>query len=106
MGQRGGDEVNLLSRGKNYGWPLYSKGLKYDGTPVDYGKELGIEVDLENIEQPVVDLTPSPAVSSFVFYDGKAFPNWRRNMLVGTLKATELYRMVVEGDQVVHRRPC
>ncbi len=102
MGQRGGDEVNLLSRGNNYGWPLHSKGLKYDGTPVDYGKELGIDVALEDIEQPVVDLTPSPAVSSFVFYDGAAFPKWRRNMLVGTLKATELYRMVVEDNRVVH----
>ena len=103
MGQRGGDEVNLLRPGKNYGWPLYSKGLKYDGTPVDYGKELGFEFDLKDIEQPVVDLTPSPAVSSFVFYQGNAFPKWRGNMLVGTLKATELYRMVIEGDRVVHR---
>jgi glucose/arabinose dehydrogenase len=102
MGQRGGDEVNLLLRGRNYGWPLYSKGLKYDGTPVEYGKDLGIEFDLQDIEQPVVDLTPSPAVSSFVFYEGSAFPEWRRNMIVGTLKATELYRMVVEDDRVVH----
>jgi glucose/arabinose dehydrogenase len=103
MGQRGGDEVNLLVRGRNYGWPLYSKGLKYDGTLVDYGKELGIEFDLADIEQPVVDLTPSPAVSSFIVYDGNAFPAWRRNLLVGTLKATDLYRMVVEGDRVVHK---
>jgi glucose/arabinose dehydrogenase/cytochrome c5 len=103
MGQRGGDEVNLLVRGKNYGWPLYSKGLKYDGTPVDYGRELGIEIAVEDIVQPVVDLTPSPAVSSFAFYDGSAFRRWRGDMLVGTLKATELYRMVVEGDRVVHR---
>ncbi len=42
-------------------------------------------------------------MSSFVFYQGRAFPQWRGNMLVGTLKATELYRMVVKGDQVVHR---
>jgi aldose sugar dehydrogenase len=63
MGQRGGDEVNLLSPGKNYGWPLYSKGLKYDGTPVDYGTDLGITFDPKDIEQPVVDLTPAPAVS-------------------------------------------
>jgi glucose/arabinose dehydrogenase len=103
MGQRGGDEVNLLLAGKNYGWPLVSKGLKYDGTPVDYGKQLGIEPDLASIKQPVVDLTPSPAVSSFVLYDGKAFPRWKGNMLVGTLKATELYRMIVDGDRVVHR---
>jgi glucose/arabinose dehydrogenase/cytochrome c5 len=102
MGQRGGDEVNLLLRGRNYGWPLTSMGLKYDGTPVDYGKELGIEFDLDDIEQPVVDLTPSPAVSSFAFYDGRAFRRWRGNMLVGSLKATALYRMVVENDRVVH----
>jgi glucose/arabinose dehydrogenase len=102
MGQRGGDEVNLLLAGKNYGWPLYSKGMKYDGTPVDYGKELGIEFDLKDIEQPIVDLTPAPAVSSFAFYDGSMFRGWQGNMLVGTLKATELYRMVVERDRVVH----
>ena len=102
MGQRGGDEVNLLVRGRNYGWPLYSKGLKYDGNPVDYGKELGIDFDVQDIVQPIVDLTPSPAVSSFVFYSGAAFPRWRGNMLVGTLKATELYRMELKNDRVVH----
>jgi aldose sugar dehydrogenase len=48
-------------------------------------------------------LTPSPAVSSFVIYDGTAFPHWRQNLLVGTLKATELYRVVVDGDRVVGR---
>jgi glucose/arabinose dehydrogenase len=103
MGQRGGDEVNLLLPGKNYGWPLVSKGLKYDGTPVDYGTILKIEPDLQKIQQPVVDLTPSPAVSSFIVYDGKAFPRWRRNLLVGSLKATELYRMVIDGDRVVQQ---
>ena len=46
---------------------------------------------------------PSPAVSSFIVYDGKAFPRWRRNLLVGSLKATELYRMVVDGDRVVQQ---
>jgi len=101
MGQRGGDEVNLLRPGRNYGWPLVSKGMKYDGTPVDYGKELGIEFDTAMLVPPAVDLTPSPAVSSFVFYEGDAFPAWRHNMLVGTLKATELYRMVLDGERVV-----
>jgi glucose/arabinose dehydrogenase len=103
MGQRGGDEVNLLRPGRNYGWPLTSKGLRYEGVPVDYGKELGITFDLKDIQQPVVDLTPSPAVSSFVVYDGAAFRKWRGNLLVGSLKATELYRMVVRGERVVHR---
>jgi aldose sugar dehydrogenase len=103
MGQRGGDEVNLLERGRNYGWPLVSKGMQYDGRPVDFAAELGIRFDPNDIEQPVVDLTPAPAVSSFVVYDGAAFPEWRGNLLVGTLKATELYRMVVDGTHVTHR---
>ena len=103
MGQRGGDEVNLLQPGKNYGWPLTSKGLRYEGIPVDYGKELGISFDMKDIVQPVVDLTPAPAVSSFVVYDGAAFRKWRGNLIVGTLKATELYRFVVQGDRMVHR---
>jgi glucose/arabinose dehydrogenase len=102
MGQRGGDEVNHLRPGRNYGWPLTSRGLKYDGTPVDYGKELGIPLDLASIEQPVVDLTPSPAISSFVIYQGEAFPEWQGDFIVGSLKATELYRFEIEGDQLVH----
>jgi glucose/arabinose dehydrogenase len=102
MGPRGGDEVNRLLPGHNYGWPLYSRGVNYDGTPVAYGKTLGIEFELDDIDQPVVDLTPSPAVSSFVIYDGPAFPGWRGNLIVGTLKATDLRRMVIEEDRLVH----
>jgi glucose/arabinose dehydrogenase len=103
MGQRGGDEVNLLQAGKNYGWPLTSKGLRYEGIPVDYGKELGISFDMKDIVQPAVDLTPAPAVSSFVIYEGAAFRRWKGNLIVGTLKATELYRMELKGGRVVHR---
>jgi glucose/arabinose dehydrogenase len=103
MGPRGGDEFNLLQPGRNYGWPLTSKGMDYDGTPVEYGEELGIALDLAAIEQPVVDMTPSPAVSSFVIYRGDAFSGWHGNAIVGTLKATELYRFVLENDRVVHR---
>ncbi|MCH2173525.1 PQQ-dependent sugar dehydrogenase [Myxococcota bacterium] len=101
MGPRGGDEFNLLQPGRNYGWPLTSKGMDYDGTPVEYGKELGIEFDLDEIEQPVVDWTPAPAVSSFIFYEGDAFPDWRGNAVVGSLKASELYRLVMEDDRVI-----
>ena len=102
MGPRGGDELNLLLPGKNFGWPLYSKGVDYDGTPVEYGKELGIEFELTDIEQPVLDWTPSPAISSFIFYGGRAFPEWKHNLIVGTLSATELYRLVLEDNEVVH----
>jgi len=101
MGPRGGDEINHLRPGRNFGWPLYSLGVDYDGTPVEYGKDLGIEFDVADLEQPVVDLTPSPAVSNFVVYDGDAFPAWRGQFIVGSLKATELYRMEVRGDTLV-----
>jgi len=102
MGPRGGDEVNRLLPGKNYGWPLYSKGLNYDGSAVAYGKTLGIEFELDDIQQPVVDLSPSPAVSSFIFYRGGLFPNWNGDLIVGSLKGRSLYRMTLDGDEVTH----
>ena len=102
MGPRGGDEVNLLEPGRNYGWPLTSKGVHYDGRPVD-GVGLGISVDRSTLAEPVVDFTPSVAVSSFVVYRGAAFPDWEGDLLVGSLKATDLIRLRFEGTRVVER---
>ena len=102
MGPRGGDEVNLIRAGRNYGWPVASKGVHYNGKPVS-GEELGLDVDFDAIEQPVVDLTPSVAVSSFVVYDADAFPEWRGHLLVGSLKGSDLYRFVIEDGRLTHR---
>jgi len=102
-GPRGGDEVNHLLPGRNYGWPLYSLGLDYDGTPVEYGKDLGITFELSDIEQPVVDLTPSPAVSSFIITTSEQFPEWKGDFLVGSLKARSLFRFEIENNRLVHR---
>jgi glucose/arabinose dehydrogenase len=102
MGPRGGDELNRLQPGRNYGWPLFTSGVNYDGRPVDVGRTLGITLDAKDVEFPVLDLTPSPALSSFVFYDGKALPDWRGNIIVGTLRATDLLRLEIVDNRVVH----
>ncbi len=101
-GPRGGDEINLLRPGKNYGWPAFSKGQNYQGTEVNHGRA-DLELELKDIEQPVVDLTPSPAVSSFVFYEGAAFPAWQRNIIVGSLKAADLFRIEIKDNTFVKK---
>lgn len=101
MGPRGGDEVNRIQRGGNYGWPMFTNGLDYDGEPVTIGEDLGLELAIEDTVQPVVDFTPAPALSSFEFYRGEAFPGWENDLIVGTLKARTLYRLRIEDGKLV-----
>ena len=101
-GPRGGDEANILRPGLNYGWPLVSLGVDYDGFPIRYAEKLGIEFDPDDLESTTIDWTPSLGVSSIVFYRGDAFPSWRNDLLVATLKQMELLRVVVDGDEVLH----
>ena len=63
MGPRGGDELNRLVRGGNYGWPVFTTGVNYDGRPVNVAEKLGIELDPDDAEFPVVDMTPSTRYS-------------------------------------------
>lgn len=96
-GPRGGDELNRIERGRNYGWPTVTHGMNYDGTPIAERSEA------PGMESPVVDWTPSIAVSQIEFYSGGTFSRWRNDLLVGSL-ATQLFlRLRVQDGRVVHR---
>jgi glucose/arabinose dehydrogenase len=100
MGPRGGDEVNRIIAGGNYGWPLYTGGLDYDGRPVTIGTDLGLDFAYEDTVPPVVDFTPAPAISSFTFHQGDRFPGWTNDLLVGSLKARTLYRLRIRDGEM------
>lgn len=103
MGPRGGDEVNKILAGQNYGWPLYTNGLDYDGDEVSIGRDLGLDYPIEDTVLPVVDFTPAPALSNFTFHDGSKFPAWSNDLLVGSLKASSLYRLRIEDDKLIEQ---
>lgn len=103
MGPRGGDEVNRVIAGGNYGWPLYTEGLDYDGEPVTIGEELGLDFPFAETIPPVVDFTPAPAISNFTFHRGSKFRGWKDDLLVGSLRARTLYRLRIEGDKLVEQ---
>ncbi len=94
-GPRGGDEVNLIEKGKNYGWPVITYGMNYNGKPITD------KTHMEGMEQPKHYWTPSIAVAGADFYEGDKFPGWKHNLFVGGLSAEELHRLEVVGDKVV-----
>ena len=94
-GPRGGDEVNLIEKGKNYGWPVITYGMNYNGTPITE------KTDAPGMEQPKHYWTPSIAVCGIDFYEGDLFPKWKYNLFVGGLRSEELHRLVIEDRTVV-----
>ena len=102
-GPRGGDEVNLVEAGANYGWPLITYGIDYQGGPITYegGPASGAEAQRDGLEQPVYFWDPVIAPSGAEFYDGDAFPAWRGSLFVGALRGMRLVRLVIEGGRVV-----
>jgi glucose/arabinose dehydrogenase len=94
-GAMGGDEINVIAPGKNYGWPLVSYGVNYDGSPVCTGKQ-----QMAGIEDPVWHWTPSIAPSGLTFYTGDLFPAWKGNLFNGALKFQLLSRLEVKDGKV------
>jgi aldose sugar dehydrogenase len=95
-GPMGGDEINIILPGHNYGWPLVSDGLNYGGTPVGTGK-----ATMPGVDDPVWHWTPSIAPSGMTFYTGDLFPGWKGSLLNGALKFRMLVRLELKGDKVV-----
>jgi aldose sugar dehydrogenase len=92
-GPRGGDELNLVEKGKNYGWPVISYGINYDGSILT---EL---THKEGMEQPVFQWTPSIAPCGMAQYTGDKFPEWKGNLFVGALAFRYVARVQLDGDK-------
>jgi len=94
-GPQGGDEVNVVRRGRNYGWPVITYGKEYV-TGFDIGP-----THREGMEQPLHYWVPSIAPSGMAFYTGDKFPQWRGNLFVGSLKFRLLVRLELDGEKVI-----
>jgi len=94
-GPLGGDEINVIKRGLNYGWPTVTFGREYDGGPVGDGL-----TQAPGMEPPVFHYATSAALSGIAFYTGSAFPQWRNNLFVGAMTPRFLARLVVANGRV------
>ena len=94
-GARGGDEINLIQAGRNYGWPIISYGRHYSGLKIGEGTHK------EGMEQPLLYWDPSIAPSGMISYKGNIFPKWKGDFFVGALAGTHLRRVDMQGDKVV-----
>ncbi len=95
-GPRGGDELNRVLPGANYGWPLISHGVNYSGTPVGTGRSA-----MAGMEQPLLYWVPSIAPSGLIRYRGHRFPRWRGDFFVGALAGRHLRRVIMRDDEVI-----
>jgi len=93
-GPKGGDEINLITKGANYGWPFYSLGTNYDNTIISQGHTA------PGVVAPVFSWTPSVGVSGIAFITHNSFKAWKGNLLVGGLATQKLYRCVVNGSSI------
>jgi glucose/arabinose dehydrogenase len=93
-GAKGGDEINIPQKGRNYGWPVITYGVDYSGA------RIGIGTQKAGMEQPVYYWDPSIAPSGMAFYTGDMFPEWKGNLFVGSLVLRHLSRLELDGETV------
>jgi len=96
FGPRGGDEVNIIRSGKNYGWPTITYGIEYSGEKVGDGIQ-----QKEGMEQPVYYWDPVVSPSGISFYKGNAIPEWENNLFIGGLSSMHIVRLVIKDNKVV-----
>ncbi|MFO7979047.1 MAG: PQQ-dependent sugar dehydrogenase [Bacteroidales bacterium] len=94
-GARGGDEINRIIKGENYGWPEVTHGIDYDGSIISP------DTTREGMVDPIYHWTPSIAPCGMTFVTGDRYPQWENNILAGALAGQHIHRVVLEGDQVV-----
>jgi glucose/arabinose dehydrogenase len=103
-GPQGGDEVNIVRAGKDYGWPDVSYGRQYDARQADGRKNVPVgngKTSMPGVEEPRYYWVPSIAPSGMAFYTGNLIPEWKGNLFVGAMAGAALVRLVLDGDKVV-----
>lgn len=96
MGPRGGDEINLIKPGKNYGWPTITYGIEYSGQAISNGA-----TQKEGLEQPVYYWDPVLSPSGMAFYSSNAIPEWQNNLFIGGLNSKHIARIVLKDNKVI-----
>jgi len=96
-GPQGGDEINIVQKGANYGWPIITYGINYSGTPITD------KTEMEGMKQPIHYWVPSIAPSGMTFVTSDKYPDWKGNLLVGSLSFQYLERLELDGTKVIYR---
>ncbi len=96
-GPQGGDEINIINKGKNYGWPVITYGINYDNTIITEKK------NMEGMEQPLYYYIPSIAPSGMAFINSDTYPGWKGSLLIGSLRFQYLERLEIKNNKVTYR---